>query len=228
MLSSLKPPMMNTALYSNAHLTNSISTSHTQRNSRQDTDKNRCKGELPSLLLGVMESLIDGILLLTDQGELLFANGCAQRICQQLSETLTENLALRSCAVPRQVWRSCQALIKGQQEFPEHTIIIEDEIKTEEALAIRLRAQWLELNSVERPCLLVTLEDRQQSAQYKAIAEAQRYGLTARETQVWMLKQAGHTYKAISHQLHIAEDTVKKHIKSIHSKREGVEWEVNW
>lgn len=215
---------MNTALYSNVHLNNPISTSLSQKNLRQDTDKNRYKGELPSLLQGVMESLIDGIMLLTDQGELLFANGCAKRICHQLSEKLSENLSLRNGAVPRQVWRSCQTLIKGQQEFPEHTIIIEDEIKTEEALAIRLRAQWLQLHSVERPCLLVTLEDRQQSAQYKAIAEAQRYGLTARETQVWMLKQAGHTYKAISHQLHIAEDTVKKHIKSIHSKREGVEW----
>jgi DNA-binding CsgD family transcriptional regulator len=209
--------MMDTALYSNGHLTNSISTSLSSRNSTQDACKNRPKGEFPGLLQGVMESLIDGVMLLTDQGELLFANGCAQRICHQL----TENFSL---SVPRQVWRSCQALIKGRQEFPEHSIIIEDEIKTEEANAIRLRAQWLYLNTIERPCLLVTLEDRQQSAQYKAIAEAQRYGLTERETQVWMLKQAGHTYKAISHQLHIAEDTVKKHIKSIHSKRDGVEW----
>lgn len=171
--------MMNTAIYSNGHLTNPISTSLSQKKSRLDTDKNRCKGELPGLLQGVMESLIDGIMLLTDQGELLFANGCAQRICHQM----TENLSLRS-SVPRQVWRSCQALIKGKQEFPEHSIVIEDEIKTEEATAIRLRAQWLHLNTVERPCLLVTLEDRQQSAQYKAIAEAQRYGLTERETKL--------------------------------------------
>lgn len=222
MLSSLKAPMMNTAIYSNGHLTNSISTSLSQKTSTQDAGKNRSKGELPSLLQGVMESLIDGIMLLTDQGELLFANGCAQRICQQLTEKLAENLSRSS--VPRQVWRSCQALIKGHEEFPGHSIIIEDEIKTEEATAIRLRAQWLQLNSIDRPCLLVTLEDRQQSAQYKAIAEAQRYGLTERETQVWRLKQAGYTYRAIGAELHIAEDTVKKHIKSIHSKREGVEW----
>lgn len=211
---------MNTAIYSNGHLTRPISTSLGQKTSIQDATKNRCKVELSGLLQGVMESLIDGIMLLTDQGELLFANGCAKRICHQL----TENLSLRGGSVPRQVWRSCQALVKGQQESLERSIIIEDEIKTEEALAIRLRAQWLQLNSMERPCLLVTLEDRQQSAQYKAIAEAQRYRLTDRETQVWMLKQAGLTYKAISNQLHIAEDTVKKHIKSIHSKREGVEW----
>lgn len=222
MLSSLKAPMMNTAIYSNGHLTNPISTSLSQKTSTQDASKNRSKGEFPSLLQGVMESLIDGIMLLTDQGELVFANGCAQRICHQLTEKLTENLSRGS--VPRQVWRSCQALIKGHQEFPEHSIIIEDEIKTEEANAIRLRAQWLQLNTIDRPCLLVTLEDRQQSAQYKALAEAQRYGLTERETQVWMLKQAGYTYRAIGAELHIAEDTVKKHIKSIHSKREGVEW----
>lgn len=227
MLSSLKAPMMNTAIYSNGHLTNPISTSlnqktSAQKTSTQDTGKIRSKTEFPGLLQGVMESLIDGIMLLTDQGELLFANGCAQRICHQLTEKLTENLSRSS--VPRQVWRSCQALINGQHEFPEHSVIIEDEIKIEKATAIRLRAQWLQLNTVDRPCLLVTLEDRQQSAQYKAIAEAQRYRLTERETQVWMLKQSGQTYRAIAAKLHIAEDTVKKHIKSIHSKREGVEW----
>ena len=56
------------------------------------------------------------------------------------------------------------------------------------------------------------------------MAEAQKYNLTERETQVWVLKRAGYTYKVIAAKLHIAEDTVKKHIKSIHAKRDGAEW----
>ncbi|WAL60280.1 helix-turn-helix transcriptional regulator [Thermocoleostomius sinensis] len=174
-----------------------------------------------------MESLIDGIMLLNEQGELLFANACAKRICHQLTQNISQNISqslTRHNSVPRQILRSCQALVKGRQELSQRSVIIEDEIRTEETGTIRIRAQWLNLNTVECPCLLVTLEDRQQSAQHKAIAEAQKYGLTERETQVWLLRQSGYSYKAIALELHIADDTVKKHIKSIHTKRNGAEW----
>ncbi|NJR40303.1 MAG: response regulator transcription factor [Leptolyngbyaceae cyanobacterium CSU_1_4] len=50
-------------------------------------------------------------------------------------------------------------------------------------------------------CLLVTLEDQSQSAQYRAIAESLKYGLTARETDVWRLKRAGCSYKEIASRL---------------------------
>lgn len=204
--------MMNTFFYSSNQFPESISASR----STHDTYRN---ADISILLQGVLESLIDGIMIVSDQGELLFANGCAEQICRQLTENLS-----RCNNVPRQIWRSCQALIKGRELFSAEAVVIEDEIKTDEDNAIRIRARWLDLNSVERPCLLVALEDQQQSAQYKAIAEAQKYGLTERETQVWMLKRAGYTYKAIASQLHIAEDTVKKHIKSIHAKRDGAVW----
>lgn len=207
---------MNTFFYSANQFPDSIPATRSSHSLAQDTHKN---ADIPVLLQGVLESLIDGIMIVSDQGELLFANGCAEQICRQLTENLS-----RCNNVPRQIWRSCQALIKGRELFSDEAVVIEDEIKTEEDNAIRIRARWLDLNNIERPCLLVALEDQQQSAQYKAIAEAQKYGLTERETQVWMLKRAGYTYKAIASQLHIAEDTVKKHIKSIHAKRDGVAW----
>jgi DNA-binding CsgD family transcriptional regulator len=220
--------MLNTVVYPQGQLTHSLPSSRLLKSSAQDSDhKNRNSGELPVLLQSVMESLIDGIMLLNEQGELLFANACAKRICHRLTQNISQNISqsiTRHNLVPRQILRSCQALVKGRQEFPQQSVIIEDEIKTEETGAIRIRAQWLTLNTVGCPCLLVTLEDRQQSAQHKAIAEAQKYGLTERETQVWLLRQAGYTYKAIALELHIADDTVKKHIKSIHTKRDGAEW----
>jgi DNA-binding CsgD family transcriptional regulator len=67
------------------------------------------------------------------------------------------------------------------------------------------------------------LEDQHQVNKVRAIAEARKYGLTDREAQVWLLKRTGHSYKSIAAQLYIAEDTVKKHIKSIHAKRDAVE-----
>ncbi|GAB4241153.1 MAG: hypothetical protein Kow00121_67360 [Elainellaceae cyanobacterium] len=212
--------MMNIAVYSHGQSTYQVPKSRVSNSTIPDLDVDDSQNvELPALLQGVVESLIDGIMILNDQGDLIFANSHAKRICCQL----TQNLSRRNL-VPRQIWRSCQTLIKSCSEFPGESIVIEDEIKTKEASAIRLRARWLDLTSVERPCLLIALEDQQQSAHFKAIAEAQKYGLTERETEVWMLKRAGHTYKAIAAELHIAEDTVKKHVKSIYSKREGAEW----
>lgn len=169
------------------------------------------------LLQGVVEGLPDGILILTHSGELTYENSCARRICRQLLAT-SEHMT-----VPTQIWHCCHTLIERRHQF-HPTVIIEDEILTEAGITIRIRVRWLDPNNLERPLLLVTLEDQQQSAQYRAYAEAQRYGLTDRETEVWLLKRAGLTYKAIAAKLFIAEDTVKKHIKNIHARRDAAQW----
>jgi DNA-binding CsgD family transcriptional regulator len=170
-----------------------------------------------TLLQGVVEGLPDGIMILSDRGELTYDNSCARQICQQLLSKTSQT------AVPAQVWRCCQALIESRSHFIS-TVIVEDEISTDSGSTIRIRVRWLDPHNIEHPFLLVTLEDQQQSAQYRAYAEAQRYGLTDRETEVWLLKRAGLTYKAIGAKLHIAEDTVKKHIKNIHARRDAAQW----
>lgn len=211
------PPMTNTVMYSSNQY---IDQNHLSWSSFQDPDKNNRKpGDPPVLLQGIVESLIDGIMILSEQGEVIFANSHAKQICYQL----TQNLSRRN-SVPRQIWRSCKALIQGREEFPEDAIVIEDEIKTQDLAAIRLRVRWLNLDNVEHPYLLIALEDLQQSAHNRAIAEAQKYSLTKRETQVWLLRCAGYTRKAIAAELYIKEDTVKKHIKSIRAKRNDAEW----
>lgn len=170
-----------------------------------------------TLLQGVVEGLPDGIMILSDRGELTYDNSCARQICQQLLSKASQTV------VPAQVWRCCQALIESRIHY-HSTVIVEDEILTATGSTIRIRVRWLDPDNVEQPHLLVTLEDQQQSAQYRAYAESQRYGLTDRETEVWLLKRAGLTYKAIGAKLHIAEDTVKKHIKNIHARRDAVQW----
>jgi DNA-binding CsgD family transcriptional regulator len=163
------------------------------------------------LLQGVMEGLIDGVMIITPQGELIQANCNALQICQQLSSDLAPK-----AAIPAPLWRCCQAAIESRELFPQQPLTIEDEIVSPFG-AIRIRVRWL--NVEEMPCLLVTLEDQSQSAQYRAIAESVKYGLTARETDVWRLKRAGCSYKEIAARLYLAENTVKKHIKNIHVKR---------
>lgn len=173
---------------------------------------------LTTFVQQVVEKLVDGVLILTESGEVVYANSHAQMLCQTLS---TEDSA--DTPVPPQIWRICEALIDSKLEFPEHQLILEDEIVTPQA-NIRVRARWLDLPGLERACITVTLEDRFQSIKNLAMAEAQKYNLTPREAEVWLLKRANHTYKAIASELHIAIDTVRKHVKSIYAKREAFQW----
>ncbi len=64
------------------------------------------------------------------------------------------------------------------------------------------------------------LEDRYQSTQNLAIAEVDKYRLTRREAEVWLLRRANYSRKDIAAELCISLDTVKKHLKNIHAKQE--------
>jgi DNA-binding CsgD family transcriptional regulator len=81
----------------------------------------------------------------------------------------------------------------------------------------------LNLDAIQSPCVLVTLEDRLQSIQSTAIAEGHRYGLTPREAEVWLRYRASYSYKDIASELYISHNTVKKHMKSIHAKRQSAQ-----
>lgn len=210
---------MNTLTLSPNHRSQPIATKSTLHATREAVDHPSEASRLSDLLQGVVEGLIDGVMLVTSQGELIHANSCAQRICRQLSQNSSRN-----DAVPQQIWRKCQALLRSRELFPNRAVIVEDEIELAEGNMIRIRVRWLDQCHLQRSCLLIALEDQRQSAQYRAIAEAHKFGLTDRETEVWLLKRANYKYKQIAASLHIAEDTVKKHIKSIHAKRDALQW----
>ncbi|WP_421656440.1 helix-turn-helix transcriptional regulator [Leptothermofonsia sp. ETS-13] len=171
----------------------------------------------PSLLQAILEGFIDGILILTDQGEWIHANDCARRICHQLSKGISQ-----SERVPKEIWNACKRLIESLNRYPHQILTVEDEINAGQATSYRIRAQWLNLEQGHPPCVLVTLEDRFQSIQNAAIAEARRYGLTPREIEVWLCYRANYSYKDISSKLYISYNTVKKHMKSIHAKRQTI------
>ncbi|UBF24656.1 LuxR C-terminal-related transcriptional regulator [Kovacikia minuta CCNUW1] len=171
----------------------------------------------PSLFQAVLEGFIDGILILTDQGEWVHANDCARRICHQLTTGVAQ-----SDRVPQEIWHACKCLIDNLHLHPNESVTIEDEITTSKSASYRVRAQWLNLDTIQRPCVLVTLEDRIQSVQNAAIAEGQKYGLTPREADVWLRYRANYSYKNIGLELHITPNTVKKHMKNIYAKRQQV------
>jgi DNA-directed RNA polymerase specialized sigma24 family protein len=179
------------------------------------TDLNRSQNKKQLIpLQETIENLIDGILILTDQKELIYANKSARQFLDQLNQNKSvENL------VPKEVWYICQSLIQSRRLFPNQHWLIESEIFTDSTTALHIRARWLRLDMVEHPCLLLTVEDRYQASRDIELEKAEHYGLTSREKQVWLLHRANYTYKEIASKLGITPNTVKKHMRSIHAKQ---------
>lgn len=169
------------------------------------------------MLEAVLESFIDGVLILNEQGEQIHANDCARRICQKSPESLVNT-------IPQPIWRVCESLIESRDLFNDQKLILESEISLENSAVFRIRVRWLDLEESEQPYLLVTLEDRQQSTQNVVMTDVKKYGLTHREAQVWLLRQAKHSYKDIAAQLYITINTVKKHMKNIYAKQQVDIW----
>jgi DNA-binding CsgD family transcriptional regulator len=174
----------------------------------------------PSLFQNILDSLIDGILILNDRGEWIDANTRGEQICRQF---LTEKSPV--CSVPQEIWRICQTLLGFHALPSRQSIVVEDEITTDQSNALRIRARWIDYDAAQNPCMLVMLENRFQSNQAVAIAEAQKYELTPRESEVWQLHRQGYTYKEIAAALYISLNTVKKHMKGIYAKRQVIEAE---
>lgn len=175
------------------------------------------------LFQGVIESFVDGIMILTKQGNLVRANNLARQICDRLTQGKPQRNP-----VPAEIWRICQSLIESRDSYCDRSAIIESEIASDRAIPVRIRVQWLQLATIPHPCLLVILEDQHQSIHNLTISEVERYGLTAREAEVWLLRRANYTCKEIAAELYISLNTVKKHLKNIHAKRETALYKQAW
>ncbi|MBD2088901.1 helix-turn-helix transcriptional regulator [Microcoleus sp. FACHB-1515] len=169
----------------------------------------------------VIEGFVDGILILTEYGGWVQANTTAQQLCRQLvPQTATSP---NKPIVPKVIWEVCAALIDSRSTFREHQFILESEIVTPAQVKLRVRAQWL---SIDTPYLLVVLEDCQQSSKNFRDWSARKYGLTDRQAEVWALRRRGCSYAEIGRQLYITQNTVKKHLKDIYAKiREVEDWQ---
>lgn len=190
----------------------------TQSDSKQQLKDNHSQHtRQPSLLQAIIEGFVDGVLILTEQGEWIHSNDCAQYICQQL----VQDMSLANNSVPQPIWQVCESLIESRVLFPDERMIIEAEIDRGNSPNFRIRVRWLELDTSKPPYLLVTIEDRHQSTQNAAITEAKKYGLTRREAEVWLLRRANYSYKEIAARLYITLNTVKKHMKSVYAKQQA-------
>lgn len=176
---------------------------------KSEYEKTDCK-----LLQSIVESLVDGVLIVTLQGEWVYGNYKAHQICQQLNlGKPVPNL------VPGAIWQICQVMFAQQPTCVKRPPVIEGEVGLEGMAQYRARVRWLKLEEVQRPYLLVTLEDCGEAARNRAIAEAYQYGLTPRQAEVWLLHRMGLSYRNMAAQLYVTTNTIKRHMKDIYAKQ---------
>jgi len=170
------------------------------------------------LFQAILECYFDGILIADHNGEIVIANKTARQICQRIAPD-----RWMSDRLPPQLWNVCKVMLEYHADLADDRVTIDEQLDRDPAGHVRVRVQWMASQAPEGR-LLVTLEDTLQAAESQAIAESRWFGLTQRETEVWLLRRANCTYRAIAKQLHITVDTVKKHIKNIHAKRDMYGW----
>ena len=197
-------------------LKSNIETAETSKHSGKNFKEIHSKNsQQASWLQVIIEGLVDGVLVLTQQGEWVYANECGRQICHQISpEQSQQNF------VPPAIWHVCELLIDHLDPFAEKEIVINNEIKLTNSANFRIRVRWLVLEESVCPYLLVTIEDQHQARKMQAMADAQKYRLTRREAEVWSLHQSKLSYKEIADKLYITLNTVKKHIKNIYAKQQ--------
>jgi DNA-binding CsgD family transcriptional regulator len=166
------------------------------------------------LYWAVLENSVDGILVLTETGQPVYSNPIAQKICVQLNSDAS------NFNIPKEIWQILQVFISNHRSLPVQTALWTSEVWVSHSKMLRIRVRWLKSYG-EDSYILINLEDCQQSSRDRAVTEAKQYGLTARETEVWLLRREGYSYREIAERLYVTIYTVKQHLKHIYAKEKA-------
>lgn len=153
----------------------------------------------------ILESFVDGILITTNTDQVLYANTIAQQFYRQ-----------NSISIPDEILKLHRYIL----EDSDHALILESEL-TIARKTYRIRVQRIDLSTSDENCLLTRIENQAESQHHLAYLEAQQYGLTTRESEVWELKRQQCSRQQIAQSLHVSIDTVKKHLGNIQMKRQN-------
>lgn len=164
----------------------------------------------------VIEGLQDGILLLNETGELIHANTSACSIVSEINQDSSN-----SNCIPPAIWCLCETLLENRGILTKKTMIISHEIVVDRSKVFCVRARWLNLEKCQSSYLLIIIENKYESLKNLTIVEVIKFKLTPREAEIWYLYRSKFSYKEIADQLYISMNTVKKHMRNIHAKRQA-------
>jgi DNA-binding CsgD family transcriptional regulator len=174
-------------------------------------------------LNSILESLIDGVLITQELDNIIYSNTIAQQLCRQIHpevENPVENPKSPKSNVTPHIPNEILKLHALMLEDPAQALILESEL-TIDHQPYRIRVQRIDLETSGENCLLTRIENQAQSHRYQAALEAQQYGLTSREAEVWSLRRQDLSRQEIAQKLHVSIDTVKKHLGNIQMKRQS-------
>ncbi|MEB3210727.1 MAG: LuxR C-terminal-related transcriptional regulator [Leptolyngbyaceae bacterium] len=183
-------------------------------------------------LATVFETLLDhlfpfqGFMLLDGEGNLVHCSPRAKHFCSgvRIESNDRDNHPSRKHSLtelPETIKHLAECLIESRELFQNQHIQLQDVVVLNEMtpLQLQLHARWVHLGPQRHPFIVVTFENLTESVHQQALIDAQQYQLTDRETEVWELHLRGFTYRQMAEKLYISVNTVKRHMKSIHSKR---------
>ncbi len=218
---TVTPMMKSLTVLNNPSRLNDFATVES-RQSRKD--QNQTSNSKFSLFEVILETLMDGVMIVNADGEILQANLKATALCDRLlveESTPKYTHRHRTAQLPQAIQSVLDALLESHKLFPGQRILPEFEVYLSDRTPLRIRGQFLDIprSNSDVPYVLITIENRQESLHSVAIGDAQRFGFTQRETEVWHLRLLGHSYREIATMLFITENTVRKHVKSVLAKR---------
>lgn len=192
----------------------------------------RRDGELELIWSSVLESLPQGVIVLSRDLKPVYWNQKAKDLCELLG-----NLKLPLPELPSAISDVCHRLLK-RNRLAETPITLECQGTSRQT--IRMSTRWLTTRSAsassstvnwassaspteaEPPTasyILVFLENCHEMLRNELQIEQQKYDLTDRETEVWMLLRQEYTYQEIAKMLQISLNTVKTHVKNVYAKK---------
>lgn len=185
--------------------------------------------ELPHLWSRLLETLPQGVIIVSRNLQPVYWNLTAKKLCQVLADkSFTEE------TLPAPVAEACYSILRDSHLLSSALMM---ECQTSTGHFIRLSAQVLEWSTPgtvasHLPTMLpssysssvptfiaVFLENCDQVLQQEARIQQQKYDLTDREAEIWALLRQELTYQEIARTLQISLNTVKTHVKNVYAKR---------
>jgi DNA-binding CsgD family transcriptional regulator len=168
----------------------------------------------------LLESLPQGVAVLSRALQPVYFNQKAKECAHLLGAGVPE--------LPSVISEICHRLLR--KSSGEQPIVMECQVEKDQTL--RVSARWLaafqpgqgcEVRPAQRDDLpayiLVFLENCTESLQQELQMEQQKYDLTDREAEVWVLLRQEYSYQEIAKLLQISLNTVKTHVKNVYAKK---------
>lgn len=176
---------------------------------------------LKSFQSSLVESIREGMLLISDTLQPIYLNLKAKEICHQFwsSNLPGTQLPLVLSDISHQLFKGLSS--ENEPLILDHQVTAEQTIRIRACLFTHKFDQEVRepVYDYDRQYILILLEDRNATLAEELRIEQKKYDLTERETQILCLLSKAYSYQDIAKVLHISLNTVKFHIKNIHSKK---------